>query len=180
MVEIDVLKELIKDSIERFYKSNDKELIKRNLAERSLAFRFGLHLKSVLSEGKKYKEYKSLDLDCEYNKNFEKIKGLQGFSVTHGVYPDFILHKRKSNDNNKIVIEIKKETNKKVTAREKDKEKLIGFTKPTQPGKGYNYKLGAFIDLHNDAKDTIENIVYFTQGKEEVKKTTKSSPKVRK
>lgn len=83
---------------------------------------------------------------------------------TKGMEPDLIIHKRGSNEMNKVVIEFKKQNQKR--KRKDDMGKLTYFTcnekYKEHPGNDYNYQCGYFIDL---GKDSCE-IISFENGEE--------------
>jgi hypothetical protein len=60
--------------------------------------------------------------------------------------PDIVVHHRGFDDNNEIVIEVKKDQDCPF-----DKAKLVELTRKKELGGQYGYKLGAFI-LFNDKK----------------------------
>jgi hypothetical protein len=69
------------------------------------------------------------------------------------VRPDIVIHKRETDEDNLVCIEIKKETNSE--DRNKDYQKLMNFTKNWWK---YEYQLWVFIDFWIDRP----NIIYFT------------------
>jgi hypothetical protein len=82
--------------------------------------------------------------------------------VLKQVLPDVIIHSRKNNRNNFLVIEIKKSTNKNADDREYDFLKLQVFT-----GSDLKYEYGAFIEFKTgkDYKtDSSFNITLFNNG----------------
>jgi len=69
--------------------------------EQAFVFRTGIHLSNLLYET----PYATLDLDSEYNKNHGDAKTSRRFP--NGLRPDLIIHRRDSNDENKLVAEFK-------------------------------------------------------------------------
>ena len=63
---------------------------------------FCLYLNKYIDSNKLLKKY---DLDTEYNRDIEGFKRLA--NRPNGWYPDLILHKRGSNENNILIIECK-------------------------------------------------------------------------
>ena len=106
-----------------------------HVGERAIVFRFGIYFQMEVDKSK-YKEY---NLDCEYNRNHADVKKLPSFEK--GVYPDMILHKRGSNDDNIVVIEFKGWWN---NDQDKDKLKIKEFV--DKRGK-YKYMEGYTILL---------------------------------
>lgn len=86
----------------------DKHLLNVDANERSITHRLAVYLEGLFPEW---------DVDCEYNRNFDavkragiKVRNARSDSlVAPSVFPDIIIHKRKSFDN-LLVIEAKKAT----------------------------------------------------------------------
>ena len=66
---------------------------------------------------------------------------LKNVKNTNGVRPDIIIHKRWSNDDNLLVIEIKKDSNSEIWSWNDD-EKLKWFTSPDDE---YHYKYWVYL-----------------------------------
>lgn len=119
-----------------YYSDSGRHGVRHHVGERAIVFRFGLYLFEIFSQ----KDYlKTLDLDCEYNRNGKQPKKLPAFG--NGTYPDIILHKRGSNDFNTLVMEFKGYWNNNIN---NDFEKLCEFTKQRSV---YNFNLGLFVFL---------------------------------
>lgn len=155
---------------------NDNYLLKHNANERSISHKFAMYLESTF--GKNY------DVDCEYNRNIEHERGSKNIDilksewsrlngrninvidediiVEKSVLPDIIVHKRGSNKENLLVIEIKKSTS---TVREDyDLKKLEIFTDQNDPG-GLKYKYGLFVKFHmNKERFKHPEIILFVNG----------------
>ena len=99
---------------------------------------------------KTLKRYENFEIDD----NSDKIRKIS---------PDIILHKRKEEDN-LIVIEMKKSTSNNIDRKEKDRERLKIMTNLNDPN-NFNYILGVYFEV-----DTIGNnnhiIEFFVNGKE--------------
>ncbi len=111
-----------------------------HVGERSVVFRFAHYLQNLLDKDDYFKEF---NLDVEYNRNNDKPKWLY-INKRSNVSPDIILHKRKSNDENLLVIEFKGwwcEANKSI---ERDRKKIGYFTKNQDE---YHFNIGLFIEL---------------------------------
>lgn len=158
---------------EKFLK-DEKEIIRIDINERTLSARLMFHLQILLLENESYKEtYKPYSVDCEYNRmNEYKIKALkryENFEIDDNsdkirkIFPDIILHKRKEEDN-LIVIEMKKSTSNNKDCKEKDRERLKIMTNLNDPN-NFNYTLGVYFEV-----DTTGNnnhiIEFFVDGKE--------------
>lgn len=94
-----ILDELYSKEPELF-ELDDTQEIERHVGERVIVFRFGLYFQKELDECGRFSEYY---LDCEYNRNGINPKKLDGNLIV----PDLILHKRKNNNCNRLVIEFK-------------------------------------------------------------------------
>jgi len=145
----------------KFYKaitrliSKDGELIKNDLSERSICHRLGIYL---------YESFRNYDVDCEYN-GFEinprnrkvinilrerivelnrlRANDLENELLERGVYPDIIIHKRRTSEN-LLIIESKKSTNSNQLEIDFDFEKLSRFTSDENNNQ-LNYEYGLFI-----------------------------------
>ncbi|HUN04938.1 MAG TPA: hypothetical protein PLS00_18990, partial [Niabella sp.] len=94
------IKGAIASALERVY-SQDFSLIQREAHERSIAFRFGLYFSEIISFTS-FGDDEELTIDFDYNRNGEGVKDMEGFSLSHGVYPDIILHRRGFNNKNVV------------------------------------------------------------------------------
>lgn len=142
------LEHYIKNAFGMLY-MNDKHLIdntpipcetldnKHHVGERSIVFRYALYLQNLISEDPILKQY---NLDCEYNRNGIENKLLPGFP--NGTYPDLIIHKRGSNENNLLVMEFKTYWN---ADRTEDKKKIRQFM-DIQGSYKYKYGISVLIE----------------------------------
>ena len=80
------------------------------------------------------------NVDCEYNRDGYGIKQVDG----NYVYPDFILHKRGSNEDNLLIIEFKTWWN---PDNNTDIEKI---QRMMHPQLRYKYKYGCCITINQD------------------------------
>jgi len=103
--------------------------------EQAFVFRTGIHLSNLLNGT----PYASLDLDSEYNKNHGDAKTSRRFP--NGLRPDLIIHRRDSNDENKLVAVFKGWWN---NAIESDIQKLEDLTDPND---NYHYLIGVFVQI---------------------------------
>ena len=141
MEEINIIKEKINQIIDDFYKK-DKELLEYQnqyniISERCISFRLGIYFQ------KKFSKY---NVDCEYNRDMDNVKAIDEKKV----YPDIIVHKRKTS-NNLIWVEIKKENAMK-TQIDKDRKRLKKVTVN-------NYKYGILI-IVSKSKDKVQKEYY--------------------
>lgn len=137
------LLEVVKLALYEFYKNDMNELLRGDriqnaVSERSMVFRIGIYLENII---KSHEEFKNYNLDSEYNRNNLKPKKI----YDKNTYPDLIIHKRRSNDSNLLVIEFKKGEPRKIDYDE-DINKLKNYTKTDYT---YKFKFGFYIELHN-------------------------------
>lgn len=163
--------ELLKQSVDLLYK-NDSYLIKHSVHEQDISHRIAYYFENLLNNYSWYKK-SSFNVDVEYNKNFDDPKrvysncddcGNARCYINQSSYyidnyqspckPDIILHERGSNDNNILVIEIKKCNNE----CKEDFAKLSAFTCNASD---YKYKIGIYINIDNQP-----SYKYFKDGQE--------------
>ncbi len=118
--------------------------------EQAFVFRTGIYLSNLLNKT----AYATLDLDSEYNKNNDEAKTSR--RCLHGLRPDLIIHRRYSNDDNKLVAEFKGWWN---TDIDTDIKKLEDLTDPTDK---YRYMIGVFIQIGKE----YAKYRYFINGSE--------------
>ncbi len=144
-------KSLIDYALSEFYK-NDKQLvdyqsIKKSVAENCMVFRIGWYL---LDKIRNDPRYAGISLDCQYNRNFECTKGLflenenGRREKIKNTIPDLLLHKRRANAENLMVLEFKKgkPTQEQMAV---DAEKLCYYTSQDRE---YRYSFGFSIWLY--------------------------------
>lgn len=148
------IKGAIASALERVY-SQDFSLIESRAHERSIAFRFGLYFSEIIKQTS-FCYDAELTIDFDYNRNGEGVKDMEGFSLSHGVYPDLIFHNRGYNNKNIVAFEFKGYWTKKG----RDEDKLKGFTHPTV--NDYQYGLGVSILLCATLNEC--EIVYYKNG----------------
>ena len=112
------------------------------------------HIARIIDNKLGTQDYK---VDTEYNRHGDDIKKLNGRKV----YPDILIHKRRTDNNNFAWIEVKKaNANAEIKDIEKDRERLVDVTR--QNGE-YRYKYGALIIIGKDESEY--NIEYYQNGK---------------
>ncbi len=114
------------EALQEFIKE-EKYILENNLSERCITHKLGNYLEE---------KFLGFDIDCEYNRKYNLVKMANDIkriiiseeemieiakdrineNDTYSVYPDIIIHKRKS-DNNHLIIEIKKSNNKNLSAK---------------------------------------------------------------
>lgn len=154
----------VKDALDKLY-YNDRYLLEHDVNEQSITHRLAIYLEDV---------FFNYNVDCEYNrygddpkrlkgKSFKKYDKLFKYEIDRLIKeidtdklakPDIILHKRGRNDQNLLVIEVKKSNSKDDNY---DRLKLMIFTDKDY---GLNYKYGLFIKLDKDNK-----LCWFSDGK---------------
>ena len=120
----------------------------------------GVHEITISHKLAEYLQYQfpDMNVDCEYNRqvppdNGDNIK--RRSDTGKKVRPDIIVHKRGSNENNCLVIEIKIERDQ----TRGDKEKLKDYTNP----KSLEYEFGLFLEI--DRKNRcISQVLCFQNG----------------
>ncbi len=148
-MEVANIKEKVNIALDILY-SNDYYLIENNLHEQSISHKLAEYLQIL------FKEY---NIDCEFNRRetTDVKKATLSDNEEHIIKPDIIIHKRGTQRDNLLIIEIKKGIENEVN---NDIEKLKSMT-----GDGYGYKLGLFLELYRDKQNTIER--WFEEGKEQ-------------
>ncbi len=145
----------------KLFMREDKDLLCRNVNERSITHKIAEHLQS---------QFKELKVDCEYNRHGSDtktiLKCVEGQTSTDcvdavTVYPDIVVHKRGVDACNLLVIEVKKSNG---NAASRDKWKLKQFTDPKQ----YKYKLGLFLEIDIEKKQ-IKSLSCFKKGSKNLK-----------
>lgn len=142
-VKFEDIKKLVNAALGKFYK-NDRDLIdmennREMVSERCMVFHIGGYMKNKMNTLTKFQW---ADLDCEYNRNMGEPKTIYTNDSEYNFVPDLIIHRRKSNNNNLLVIEFKKE-NAKERDKEYDKEKLIALTGEEV----FKYNFGLYVEL---------------------------------
>lgn len=114
--------ERLRSALNELY-SHDKDLMLQETHERTICATLACYLK---------KYFRSYNIDCEYNRNMGDKKACGEYYET---YPDILIHKRLSNENNLVFIETKTERNRTLKNEEQDKNKIKCFMKNAP----YNY-----------------------------------------
>ena len=130
---------LLEEAIKRVYEEDrflfDFSQGERTGLEQAYVFRTGIHLSNLL----RGTSFETLDLDSEYNKCHGDIKRSKRFP--NGLRPDLIIHRRDSNEENKLVAEFKGLWNNDI---ESDIQKLEDLTDPND---NYHYLIGVFVRI---------------------------------
>lgn len=128
----------------------DKYLLE-SVNERSISHRLAIHLGP---------EFEKWDIDCEYNRDHERIKSVRldgpdsktDDTEAKTVFPDIIIHQR-GTGNNLLVIEIKKKKSANQDSREFDLKKLKAYREDLK----YTYTLFLQFSTGNKDIDFKEN-----------------------
>ena len=176
---ISLILKLLEQSVDLVYQ-NDKYLIEHSIHEQNISHRIAFYFENLLRNYDWFTQ-NGYSVDVEYNKNFDDLKivydkcincELENCYIKNSDYnreepfkicrPDIILHKRGRNnnscgdDNNLLVIEIKKNT----PNSKEDFAKLSVFTCKNSD---YKYHKGVFINFKSDEAD----FGYFDNGEKE-------------
>ena len=147
-------------------------------SERAIAHRLAFYLESELRRVSAIGDAGPVVVDCEYNRHIAAGKSLSaeaaaeikkivkaarrkeleadedGFYV-FSVAPDIVVHQRRTDVNNLLVVEIKKRSNPET--EKYDKLKLELFTRSKEDEKGFGYRFGAWVvaedERHPDERE---------------------------
>lgn len=152
-----LLKNRIMKSIRIFYR-NDFLLIENEVNERSITHKLAEYLQQ---------EFPEYNVDCEYNRmpgnngcipkrlsqNIEQISSDDIKATT--VYPDIIIHRRGFNNDNLLVIEVKKYTNRDKDALAFDIKKISAYIAELK------YEHGLFLMLYKTPEETLRSLDWY-------------------
>ncbi len=141
----------------KFLLKNDLVLLQHDVNERSISHKLAEYLQT---------EFCEWNVDCEYNRNHDKLKSLKlpkrksplNDTAARTVFPDIIVHHRDTNYN-LLVIEVKKSTSHDNSAF--DQQKLNAFIKEL------HYQHGLFLKFSTGKLDNSQyNLKWYskTQG----------------
>ena len=147
MMNLNVIKKNILHCIEKIYE-NDSDLFNRNNHEITISCKLAQYL---------FIEFKEFDVDCEYDKHIDQVK--YNSELNQNIRPDIIIHKRGTDEDNLVYIEIKTDHNR--DSRMFDIEKIKSVTKQDSE---FKYRLGLFIDFNREKENS--DIIFFEDGKE--------------
>ena len=138
---VDVLKKAIHSvyAEERFLLKYQDD--NRQGMEQSFVFRVGIHLHEIL----KGTVYEALDLDSEYRKSQANLKVT--INNQNGIRPDLIIHKRDTQEFNKMAVEFKGWWDTNI---QDDLNKLIELTSHLDK---YKYLIGVFVCIGKNSPD---------------------------
>ena len=143
MISNELLIEMVNKALDKLYE-NDKILIQNDVHEQTIVSRFTKYFENIFEAMINDIE---LSVDNEYNRDIlseDTYKKIKYSGLDHKIKPDFILHKRGSNDKNILVIEFKKEWIIDTKGKKGDVRKL---TLLTDLSLRYKYQLGLYIEF---------------------------------
>ena len=154
----------ISDLLER-----ESDNLKRGLKELNISTHLAFYLKRYFPD---------YDVDPEYNGDIDKtndrkaldiarnrileVSRRSNFKDSYKISPDIIIHKRKTNENNLVVIEVKKDSHPQ-NDKDYDLIKLEHLT-IDYLGNHYNYRLGVALVFETKEKTGKYEIRFFQNG----------------
>ncbi|WP_124100283.1 hypothetical protein [Ruminococcus sp. Marseille-P6503] len=147
MITQEILEDYIKQAALELY-LKDGYLIGCQVCERSIMYKFAHYLDNLISKDPAFAGY---NLDCEYNRDIMEVKRINCY--LNGVYPDIIIHKRGTNNDNLLVIECKTWWNSNT---DDDVKKINAFLSPEEH---YNYQFGLCL-IFTENKENIKWVTY--------------------
>ena len=149
--------------------TNEIDNLRRQLNELNISTHLAFYLKST---------FVKYDVDPEYNGDMDKPNDRKALEIARNriievgrvpninneyqLRPDIIIHKRRTNENNLLVIEVKKDTHTK-NERDYDLIKLEHLT-IDYSGNHYNYKLGVAIVFGTGENAGSYDLTFFQDG----------------
>jgi len=138
------LDKIVRDSLKKL-KRLDKILLEINANERTITHKLAVYLQQSIPD---------FNVDCEYNRFEDFVKKMTlpkdkiNWADTEAkkVFPDIIIHKRGIQEDNLLVIEVKKSSN--INSGDFDRMKLHKFLQ--EP---YNYAYGLFLRINLDGEN---------------------------
>jgi hypothetical protein len=143
IIKNDAIREIMENALSELFEK-DNRIIFRKLHEEAINHRLSVYIEENIKENI---NYKYLDVDLEYNKNYDMEKEIIGTDgIKYRIRPDIIIHQRENNQNNKIAIECKKNY-----ITQKDRIKLVALFDKNQ----YGYE-NCFGIVYKPEKDVFE------------------------
>lgn len=144
---------IVKDVVKRFESAVDRllccdvHLLTVDANERSISHKLAEHLQSMFT---------NWDVDCEYNRDGHDPKRVDLGAVdafegqkNASVYPDIIVHRR-GTDENLLIVEVKKSSNRRRDALAHDRRKLLAYLR------SLGYTVGILVVFNTDGQ--MENM----------------------
>lgn len=124
-----LIKRKIREALKLFIDKDKQALLRVDIYEPTISHRIAVYLEELFPEN---------NIDCEYNKTLlRKKKDINGKNIR----PDIIIHKRGTNADNSVILEIKKSGKNNKLAKA-DIGKLRRCMRDT-----LNYDLGVFVGI---------------------------------
>jgi hypothetical protein len=148
---------IVKNAFDSFL-NRHSALLDVNASERSMTHKLAEALQEV---------FPKRNVDCEYNRHRDlpkTIRACQDKSVRAGdldattVYPDIVVHTRGSDENNLLVIEVKKSS--ACRGSDWDTKKLKEFTDGE-----FHYQVGLFVEIDVEGQ-TVSKVKCYKDGEE--------------
>lgn len=173
------IKQILQVCINKLFEQ-DGDLLRFDVSERAITHKLAEYLQQEIPQ---------LNVDCEYNRNRkageysaknvlflkDRVKALlerigdediTDLLTTVSTFPDIIVHRRGTNDENLLVVEVKKRESLRLVDRKYDYEKLVAFTENRY--NRYHFKYGVFLLLTtHDNWQTEPEFQWFVQGRQE-------------
>lgn len=166
------IEKIVAECLEALFR-NDISLLQNDVSERAITHKIAEYLQV---------KFPDLNVDCEYNRNFElgaeaskTLWVLKDREINKGLgeddllaistYPDIIVHRRMTNAENLLIMEVKKKNSR--VGHDHDHEKLKAFTELGKRN-SYYYQFGVFILLETGTeKPKKPELTWFVRGQKE-------------
>ncbi len=151
----DQLFEIVKAAFDAFL-GRHSALLDVNANERSMTHKLAEALQEVFPD---------MDVDCEYNRHgglAKKIIACRDEAIgpddldAKTVYPDIVVHKRGTDEDNLLVIEVKKSSGRRCSGW--DAEKLRAFT-----SEEFRYQVGLYVEIDAE-RESIGKVECYKDG----------------
>ncbi|WP_113661526.1 hypothetical protein [Pedobacter nanyangensis] len=177
MTDINVINS-VKIALDTLLQTSDVWLLKNDLSEQSVSHRIAFHLDALFPD---------FNVDCEYNGDIDRANNRKAISIlknelkqfgllrgkeasdlekeftTRAVFPDIIIHKRGSNENNLCILEVKKSTS--IVDYNYDIIKLRAYTS-NRYDNNLVYQIGIFIEAIVGKNKPSFNLRFYKHGEE--------------
>jgi hypothetical protein len=165
----------VSECIEELF-TRDWCLLEADVSERAITHKLAEYLQQRMPH---------LNVDCEYNRNTtagarapkkvfllkDKTRKAIAAAVTEddrlgvSTYPDIIVHQRMTNEENLLVVEVKKENSQ--VGHEHDRSKLEAFTENTDQN-SYHFRYGVFMVFQTGCRPPRKPVLTWFVGGSEV------------
>lgn len=177
MTDIEI-KNSVTQALNALLQTSDTWLLKNDLSEQSISNRIAFHLDPLFAD---------FNVDCEYNGDIERENNRKAISIlkeelqqfgllrvkeasdlekefiNRAVFPDIIIHRRGTNENNLCILEIKKSTSS--VNYNYDFIKLRSYTS-NHYDNNLKYQLGIFVEAVIDKQNPSFNLKFYKDGQE--------------